>query len=76
MTHDPLERLLGRAERDSGCDAAFEQFDRYCDAVLSGRDAVREFPDVVTHIANCPACREDAEGLLAALKQLEDDAAK
>jgi hypothetical protein len=76
MTHDPLERLLGRAERDPGCEAAFEQFDRYCDAVLSGRDAAREFPDVVTHIANCPACREDAEGLLAALKRLEDDAAQ
>ena len=71
MTHDPLERLFGRAERDPGCEGAFEQFDRYCDAVLSGRDAAREFPGLVTHIANCVACREDAEGLLAALRQLE-----
>lgn len=76
MTHDPFERLLGRTERDPGCEAAFEQFDRYCDAVLSGRDAAREFPDLVTHIANCAACREDAEGLLAALRQLEGDAEK
>ena len=71
MTHDPFERLLGRVERDPGCEAAFEQFDRYCDAVLGGRDAAREFPDLVTHIANCSACREDTEGLLAALRQLE-----
>jgi hypothetical protein len=73
MTRDPLERLLGRAERDSGCEAAFEQFDRFCDAVLSGRDVAREFPDIVTHIANCAACREDTEGLLAALRQLEEE---
>jgi hypothetical protein len=73
MTPDPFERLLGRAERDSGCEAAFEQFDRFCDAVLGGRDVAREFPDIVTHIANCAACREDTEGLLAALRQLEEE---
>ena len=71
MTHDPFEHLLGRAERDPGCEAAFEQFDRYCDAELSGQDAARKFPEIATHIANCADCREDAEGLLAALKQLE-----
>ena len=71
MTRDPLERLLGSAGHDPGCEATFDQFDRYCDAVLSGRDAAREFPDIVTHIANCAACREDAEGLLAALRQLD-----
>jgi hypothetical protein len=76
MTHDPFERLLGHTERDPGCEAAFEQFDRYCDAVLSGRDAAREFPEITAHIANCAACREDTEGLLAALRQLERDPEK
>jgi hypothetical protein len=76
MTHDPFERLLGRAERDPGCEAAFEQFDRYCDAVLGGRDAAREFPEITTHIANCAACREDTEGLLAALREIEGDKEK
>lgn len=46
---------------------------RYCDAVLSGRDAAREFPEINTHIANRAACREDTEGLLAALRQIEGD---
>lgn len=73
MTRDPLERLLGSAERDSGCEAAFARFEHFCDAVLSGRDAAREFPEIVTHIANCAACREDTEGLLAALRQLEEE---
>jgi hypothetical protein len=58
MTRDPLEHLLGRPGRDPGCEAAFEQFDRYCDAVRRGGDAAREFPDFVTHISNCaPAAR-------------------
>lgn len=73
MTPDPLERLLGNADRDCGCEAAFDQFDRFCDAALDGRDVAREFPEIVTHISNCAACREDTEGLLAALRQLEEE---
>jgi len=73
MTGNPLERLLGRPDRDPGCDAAFEEFDRYCDAVRRGEDAARAFPDFVTHLSNCSACREDAEGLLAFLEQLDSD---
>jgi hypothetical protein len=76
MTDDPLEPLLGRPDRDPGCEAAFEQLDRYCDAVRRGADAAREFPDLVTHIRNCPDCREDTEGLLAALEQLEEELGK
>ncbi|MGE5092216.1 MAG: hypothetical protein ACM3OH_08610 [Bacillota bacterium] len=72
MTGDVLERLLGHPERDPGCEAAFEQFDRYCDAVRRGADAAREFPAFIAHIRNCVACREDTEGLLAALENLED----
>jgi hypothetical protein len=67
MTPDPLEALLGSPDRDPGCDIAFEQLDRFCDAVRRGADVTREFPEFVTHIRNCAACREDTEGLLAAL---------
>lgn len=67
MKRDHLEALLGTADDDPGCDAAFEQLHRYCDAVRLGVDVAREFPDIVTHLRNCPACREDTEGLLAAL---------
>jgi|GEM_PF-4452030 len=45
MKRDPLEGLLGHTGRDPGCDAAFEQFDRYCDACLRGKDVEREFPE-------------------------------
>ena len=74
MKRDPLEGLLGHTGRDPGCDAAFEQFDRYCDACLRGKDVEQEFPEFVNHLRNCPGCREDAEGLLLALRQLEKEA--
>ena len=67
MKRDQLDTLLGTADYDPGCDAAFEQLHRYCDAVRRGADVAREFPEIVTHLRNCPACRQDTEGLLAVL---------
>jgi hypothetical protein len=72
MKHDWLEPLLGRPGRDPGCDIGFAQLDHGCDAVRRGEDVERQFPDLVRHIQNCPACREDTEGLLAALEGLEE----
>lgn len=72
MTDKTLEELLGSPDRDPGCEATFEQLDRYCDAVRRGADVAREFPDFLTHIRNCAACREDTEGLLAALPLVEE----
>ena len=71
MKHDSLERLLGLPGPDPGCDAGFAQLERYCDAVRRGEKVERQFPDLVRHIQNCTACREDTEGLLAALEELE-----
>lgn len=69
MIDDPLDLLLGHAGRDPGCEAVFAQLDRYCEAVRAGADVQHEFPDVVSHLRNCVACREDAEGLLAVLER-------
>ena len=71
MKHDSLEHLLGLPGPDPGCDAGFAQLERYCEAVRRGEEVERQFPDLVRHIRNCEACREDTEGLLAALKELE-----
>lgn len=72
MRHERLEHLFGSPGRDPGCDSGFSQLDRYCEAVRRGEDVERLFPDLVRHIRNCPACREDVEGLLAALEELEE----
>ena len=71
MTDQPLERLLGTAARDPGCDGAFEVLDQYVEALRRGDDVASRYTDFVTHIRNCAACREDTEGLLAALDDLE-----
>jgi hypothetical protein len=62
------EHLLGTDARDPGCDACFEVLDQYADALLRGEDADARFPDVATHLRQCEACREDTDGLLAALR--------
>lgn len=71
MMNRPLRRLLGTVGRDAGCDATFEIMDQYADALLRGDDVTVKYADLLTHLQNCAACREDTEGLLAALKQID-----
>ena len=68
MSDGLVNRLLGGGERDPGCEACFEVLDAYAEAVLRGADADHLFPEVVAHLAGCAACREDADGLLSALR--------
>ena len=70
------DRLLGGDARDPGCDACFELLDQYAEALLRADDVARRFPEVVAHIASCDACREDTEGLLAALRREATDEPK
>lgn len=69
MSEDLRNRLLGGGPRDSGCDAGFEVVELYVEAVLRGDDANRLFPEIVAHMAGCAACREDIEGMIAALRR-------
>jgi hypothetical protein len=71
MSHNFFERLLGTDDVDPGCDAGFVLMEEYVEAVLRGDDVVLKYPGVVAHLRNCPACREDTEGLLAALREIE-----
>lgn len=71
MAEELLQRLLGTSGRDSGCDGAFEVLDQYVEAVRRAAHVQVDHSDFVTHIQNCAACREDTEGLLAALDVLE-----
>ena len=68
MTDDRLRGWLGNAHRDPGCEAGFRVLDQYVDALLRGEDVRTGFPDVIAHLENCAACREDTEGLIAALR--------
>lgn len=77
MTDQPsLRALLGHAERDPGCDAGLDVIDEYCDAVDRGEPLEGRFTQYRSHLANCVACREDTEALLAALRDLHDETAR
>ena len=60
-----LERLLGPAEPEVGCDVCFDELDRYVELQLQGQDADTAIPGLHAHLAGCPACHEEHESLLA-----------
>ena len=60
-----LGRLLGPAGPEIGCDACFEELDRYVELELGGRDADAAVPGLRAHLEGCPACREEYESLRA-----------
>jgi hypothetical protein len=60
-----LERLLGPAEPEVGCDACFEELDRYVELELAGEDADAAVPGLRAHLDGCPACREEHASLYA-----------
>ena len=63
-----LARLLGPAEPEIGCDACFEQLDRYVELELRGAPADALVPGLRAHLVGCPACAEEHESLRALLE--------
>jgi hypothetical protein len=60
-----LSRLLGPAGPELGCDACFEELDRYVVLEIAGADADAAIPGLRAHLDGCPACREEHESLYA-----------
>ena len=60
-----LDRLLGPAADEVGCDTCFEELDRYVELGLAGADADAALPGFRAHLEGCPACREEHESLRA-----------
>jgi hypothetical protein len=62
-----LRRLLGPAEPEVGCDACFEELDRYVELAIAGEEAEADVavPGLRAHLAGCPACREEHDSLRA-----------
>ena len=66
-----LGRLLGPAGPEIGCDACFEELDRFVDLEVAGKDADAAVPGLRAHLEGCPACREEHESLLELVKSDE-----
>jgi hypothetical protein len=60
-----LDRVLGPAGPEVGCDECFDQIDRYVELELAGRDVDAELPGLRAHLRGCPACGEEHESLRA-----------
>jgi hypothetical protein len=60
-----LHRLLGPDGPEIGCDACFDELDRYVELELTGADAESAVPGMRAHLEGCPACAEEHDSLLA-----------
>ena len=60
-----LDRLLGPAQPEVGCDVCFDELDRYVELEVAGADADAAIPGLRAHLDGCPACREEHESLYA-----------
>jgi hypothetical protein len=60
-----VDRLLGPAGQELGCDACFEELDRYVELELAGADAEAAVPGLRAHLDGCAACREEHDSLHA-----------
>jgi hypothetical protein len=84
MTRQPdIDRLLGPAGPELGCDECFEQLDRYVEDSLALGPVFRRCANCVSpdscarerhclgmraHLEGCPACAEEYESLLALVR--------
>jgi hypothetical protein len=70
MPADPqraVERLVGPAGPELGCDECFEVLDAYVELELARAPADAQMPLMRAHLAGCSACRDDHDSLLALL---------
>ena len=63
--HQAVSRLVGPGGPEVGCDACFDELDRYIELELAGADADAAVPGLRAHFEGCPACREEYESLRA-----------
>jgi hypothetical protein len=64
-----LERLVGPAAPEVGCDECFARLDEYVELEVAGADPDAAVPGLRAHLDGCPACREEHESLLALVRE-------
>jgi hypothetical protein len=67
---DSVDRALGPVGPDTGCEGAAVHLAQCADGAAAGDDVSRAFPDVTNHLAACPDCNEDYEGLVNCVREL------
>lgn len=65
LTSAQARKLTAPSEPWMSCDDCFEMMDCQVDAMLATRDVDNQMPEALRrHLANCPACYAEVEGLL------------
>jgi hypothetical protein len=55
-------------DRDLGCGATRGALERYVETELGAQAAGAEFSGISVHLAICPACRTEHDGLMALIE--------
>ena len=75
LSPDVLRSLVAKAlasrPSESSCGECDVEIDRFAEMKLAGLDASEALPLVEEHLAGCPCCREEFEGLMVALREAE-----
>jgi anti-sigma factor RsiW len=76
MKNDRLENWLkniyNTQDEEISCSECFDRVARYVDVEISGVDAAAQMPEVMQHLEQCSACREEYEALRD-LRRMEED---
>ncbi len=63
-----LRMIEQTSDEEYSCEEVFELLDLYTEKLVEGEDTKKMMPLVERHLAMCPDCREEFEGLLNILE--------
>lgn len=67
-----LVGLIATTEPDSvNCDECYGRIGEFAEMALEGREIPEGMKVIQTHLEQCPCCKDEYEGLLEALRELE-----
>jgi predicted anti-sigma-YlaC factor YlaD len=74
LSSDTIRKMMisVRSTRDVelDCDHCNDELDRFIEINLAGKNAAEAMPLVQEHLNRCPACKEEYEVLLEAIKAM------
>lgn len=66
-----INSLVITKENEADCEDCFSELDVYAEMLRNGKDPDEVMPMIKHHLTVCRCCKEELEGLIAALDSLE-----
>ncbi|MEJ2413237.1 MAG: hypothetical protein P8Y34_09645 [Anaerolineales bacterium] len=67
-----MNAVKSTRDQEIDCGHCHDELDQFIDMKISGKNAAEALPLVKEHLDRCPACHEEYEVLLEALKALSE----